>query len=156
MKPDTEPDIRGMAIKLMNVDGDKVLDDEEKTQDFILINHHVFFLPDVQGYIDFSTFRQMQMKAQGDNPPPELEEELQKLEKKLHKSLAIIGEINRKIVGNPLLIKYWSTTPYKLGCHQIKFSAKPNHIEQSPTVKPDSPNYLREAIVSYFNKFPCR
>ena len=38
-------DIHGMAIKLMDVDGPKVLDDErnERTHDFVLMDHPVFF-----------------------------------------------------------------------------------------------------------------
>ena len=138
-KPDKEGDARGMAIKLMNVPGHKVLDDEEGTQDFILVNHPVFFVPDVRGYIDFATFRK-----QAPNPDPELLN-------KLKPSLAIIKEINAKIVSNPLLIQYWSTTPYKLGDYQIKFSVKPHQPEKTPAARPDSPNYLREAIIKYFN-----
>ena len=138
---DTEGDALGMAIKLMKVPGDKVLDDELLTQDFILANHPVFFIPDVQGYIDFNTFREQ--KAQG-NPDPELL-------KKLKPCLAIREEIKARIVGNPLLIQYWSMTPYKLGDHRIKFSVKPHKPEQPPSARPDSPNYLREAIVKYFN-----
>ncbi len=140
LKPDTEGDVRGMAIKLMNVSGDKVLDDEKETQDFVLINHPVFFLPDVQGYIDFATFQKL--KASGQTPPQELLE-------KLKPSLAIVAEINKKMVANPLLIQYWSTTPYKLGSYAIKFLVKPHKM---PTAIPDSPNYLREAIVQYFSE----
>ena len=141
LQPDTEGDSRGMAIKLMEVPGDKILDDEKFTQDFLLINHPVFFLPDVQGYIDLITFRKQ--KEQG-NPEPELQ-------KKLKGTLAISEEIKAKIVGNPLLIQYWSTTPYTLGDVPIKFLVKPYKPEQPPAAKPDSPNYLREAIVKYFN-----
>lgn len=147
-QPDTEGDVRGMAIKLMNVPDAKVLDDEKETQDFILINHKVFFLPDVQGYIDFSTFKKL--KAQG-NLDSNQEATLKELGEKLKPSSDIVTEMNGKKVGNPLLIQYWSTTPYQLGPHKIKFSAKPHKPEQSPTAKSDSPNYLREAIVKYFN-----
>ncbi len=139
-KPDTEGDIRGLAIKLMNIQGEKVLDDEQETQDFILVNHHVFFLPNVEGYIDFTRFRKQ--SAEG-NVDAELMEKLQP-------SLAILKEINQKIVGNPLLITYWSTTPYKLGDYAIKFLVKPHSPETPPAILPDSANYLREAIVKYF------
>ena len=42
---DGDGDIHGMAIKLMDVAGPKVLDDErdEQTQDFVLMDHPVFF-----------------------------------------------------------------------------------------------------------------
>jgi catalase len=53
--PDTVGDVRGMAIKLMNVEGEKVLSepDHQGEQDFILMNNSTFFIRDVQGYIDF-------------------------------------------------------------------------------------------------------
>ena len=141
LQPDTEGDALGMSIKLMNVPDCKILADEKETQDFILANHPVFFIQDVQGYIDFNTFRKQ--RAQN-NINPELLE-------KLKPSLAIREEIKAKIVGNPLLIQYWSMTPYKLGDNPIKFLVKPHKPEQPPTTKPDSPNYMREAIVKYLN-----
>ncbi|WP_225896475.1 hypothetical protein [Amazonocrinis nigriterrae] len=36
----------------MNVDGTKVLDDEEKTQDFTLNNYPTFFAKDIRDYAD--------------------------------------------------------------------------------------------------------
>lgn len=49
---------------------------------------------------------------------------------------------NNKVIGNPLCIQYWSTTPCKLGSHFIKFSVKSHEIEATPRSIPDSPNYL--------------
>lgn len=142
LKPDTEGDTRGMAIKLKKVEGNKVPSDETDTQDFVLINYHVFFLPDVQGYIDLSEFRKAM--AQGIPPVPNLAE-------KLAPSLAIVKEMNKQVVGNPLCIQYWSTTPYRLGSHFIKFSVKPHELEATPSSN-NSPNYLREAMVKRLAK----
>ncbi len=141
LKPDTEPDVRGLAIKLKNVEGNQVTSDETGTQDFVLINHHVFFLPDVQGYIDLAKFKAMAQKGSPD----------QELAQKLAPSLAIAGEMNNKVIGNPLCIQYWSTTPYKLGSHFIKFSVKSHELEATPSSN-GSPNYLREAMVKQLTK----
>ena len=138
-KPDTEGDVRGMAIKIKNIEGEKVPSDEVDTQDFTLVNHHVFFLPDVAGYIDFGKFRKA--RESGEPLDPELA-------KKLAPTLAMLGEMNSKVIANPLCIQYWSTTPYKLGSNFIKFSVKPHDIETPPTSRSDSPNYLREAMVT--------
>ncbi len=138
-KHDTEGDVRGMAIKIKNIEGEKVPSDEVDTQDFTLVNHHVFFLPDVAGYIDFGKFR----KARESREPLDPE-----LAKKLAPTLAMLGEMNSKVIANPLCIQYWSTTPYKLGSNFIKFSVKPHDIETPPNSKSDSPNYLREAMVT--------
>lgn len=143
LKPDTEGDVRGLAIKLKNIEGDQVLSDETDTQDFVLINHHVFFLPDVQGYVDLGEFRKAM--AQGVSPDP-------KLARKLAPSLTIAGEMNNKVIGNPLCIQYWSTTPYKLGSCFVKFSIKPHELEATPSSIPDSPNYLREVMVRYLTQ----
>ncbi|MEQ1912764.1 MAG: hypothetical protein ABMA15_28370, partial [Vicinamibacterales bacterium] len=51
--PDAAPDVRGMAIKLFGVAGDKEAPDEKLTHDFILASHPAFFVPDVHAYVDF-------------------------------------------------------------------------------------------------------
>ncbi|KAM3110078.1 catalase family protein [Phormidesmis sp. 146-33] len=134
LKSDREPDARGLAIKLMNVEGEKVLDDEEKTQDFILLNHPVFFVRNVQGYIDLA-------RASTD---PEVAKAMQP-------TFAILQQIGSKTVTNPLHIEYWSTTPYKLGNQAIKFSVKPHTSDTGGTI-PDSENYLREAMVAHLSE----
>jgi hypothetical protein len=135
LKSDKEPDARGMAIKLMNVEGEKVLDDEEKTQDFILLNHPVFFVKDVKGYIDIATVK-------SGKATPELMDAMKP-------SLAIAQEMGSKKISNPLHVQYWSTTPYKLGSNAIKFSIKPQHEVETSTVESESDSYLREAMVNF-------
>ncbi|MBW4629437.1 MAG: catalase family protein [Brasilonema octagenarum HA4186-MV1] len=135
---DKEPNAHGLAIKLMSVEGEKVLDDEDKTQDFILLNHPVFFLRDVKGYVDLA-------KVASGQADPELTQAMQP-------SFAILQEIASKKISNPLFIQYWSTTPYKLGSQAIKFSVKPQQIEAVPDSIPDADNYLREAAVKYLDQ----
>ncbi|MBI3775013.1 MAG: catalase [Gammaproteobacteria bacterium] len=50
--PDTVEQARGMAIKLLGVGGDKLLDDERnaQTQDFVMINFPVFFSRNLKDY----------------------------------------------------------------------------------------------------------
>lgn len=138
LKSDLEPDVRGLAIKLLDVEGEKVLDDEKYTQDFIFLNHPVFIAKDAQQFADLG-------KAGSGNADPQLLESLAPV-------FAILQAINNKQVANPLLIQYWGTTPYKLGSHVIKFSLKPHQEDQIPAVKPDSENYLREAVVKYLTQ----
>jgi hypothetical protein len=136
-------DIRGMAIKVIDVEGDVLPSDESATQDFVLVNHPVFFLKDVQSYLDLSEIRTA--AAQKKFPPLHLLF-------KLFRSLMILMGMNNKVIGNPLSIQYWSTTPYKLGSKIIKFAVKPDRIESKPTSVPDAPNYLRETIVRKLTK----
>ncbi|MCZ6772554.1 MAG: catalase family protein [Proteobacteria bacterium] len=49
---DIEADVRGMALKLLEVDGSKLFepDPNARTQDFLLVSHPVFVFPDVATY----------------------------------------------------------------------------------------------------------
>ena len=49
IQPDTTPDGHGMAIKLMGVEWEKLLESEklQTTQDFVLINYPTFFIRNV-------------------------------------------------------------------------------------------------------------
>jgi Catalase len=51
--PDGEGDVRAMAIKLLDVPGDKILEEQKSapTQDFILVNSPVFFTDDPSDYL---------------------------------------------------------------------------------------------------------
>jgi Catalase len=134
LKSDLDPDVRAMAIKLLQVEGKKVLDDEQETQDFLLINHPIFFVHDAQGFANL-------MKASVGQAN---EEEL----RSLAPTFEVLQEITSKQVANPLLIQYWSTTPYQFGTQAIKFSVKP-HTSDTSSLIPDSDTYLREAAVKY-------
>ena len=134
LKSDLDPDVRAMAIKLLQVEGPKLMDDEQETQDFLLINHPVFFVRDAQGFANL-------MKASvGQANPEELSS--------LGSTFKVLEAVTSKQVANPLLIQYWSTTPYQLGSQSIKFSVKP-HEQDTPSSIPTSATYLREAVVRY-------
>ncbi|MEH2285990.1 catalase family protein [Nostoc sp.] len=134
---DLDPDVRALAIKLLQVEGEKVLDDEQETQDFLLINHPVFFVHDAQGFANLTKASVGQAN----------EEELQSLAP----TFEVLKAVTSKQIANPLLIQYWSTTPYKLGSVSIKFSVKP-HEQDTLGSLPTSETYLREAVVDYLSK----
>lgn len=154
-RSDSQPDVRGIAIKVMNVEGQKVLDDEEKTQDFILNSYPTFFTKDVGDYADI-------FKAGSGQLTPERLQEL-------GYAFALLQKITSKNVGNPLLIQYWSMAPFKFGVSDsealasprasavatlgasrvVKLSVKSQQIEQPPEILPESENYLREAMVNH-------
>jgi Catalase len=137
LNSDLDPDVRALAIKLLQVEGEKVLDDEKETQDFLLINHPVFFVRDAQGFANLMKASVGQADA----------EELQSLVS----TFEVLKTITSKQVANPLLIQYWSTTPYQLGAQTIKFCVKP-HQQDAPSSIPHSETYLREAVVKYLSE----
>lgn len=115
-------DARGMAIKLMGVPGEKLLQDEKHTQDFILISHPNFFVDDLRrykallveflkgGYIDQYLWSLLKLRF-----PSEF-------------WLALKANLNFMV--NPLFQRYWSMTPYRLGTEPgrkfaVKYTIKP-------------------------------
>jgi catalase len=50
-KPDSVPDIRGFAIKVLGLNVPGALGSQTTSQDFLLINHAIFSLPDFESFI---------------------------------------------------------------------------------------------------------
>ncbi|MBW4669873.1 MAG: catalase family protein [Cyanomargarita calcarea GSE-NOS-MK-12-04C] len=144
---DLKGDARGMAIKLLGVEGEKLLPDEKNTQDFATINHPVFFIRNVQDYIDFFTAIE---SAKGKPPLKFFFPSYNPLKWRLHEFM-ITRSIRSKKVVSPLEIQYWSTTPSKFGSRAIKFSVKPHVDNALHRSISDSENYLREAMVEHLN-----
>ena len=139
--PDPDGDIRGMAIKLMEVPGEKILErsKDAQTQDFLLINTPVLMVRNAFDYVEFS------QKAFDGNPvtfffgldPFEWH----------FRELRITIETLLKKIASPLLSRYWSTTPYKLGDAQtVKYSARPCDGESSERPSDAGDDYLSEVL----------
>jgi len=108
-KLDFIPDGRGMAVKVMGVEGDRIkLDktDELATQDFLMINFPRFFVKDVKDYAGF-------FKDQGEFLKTHEEER------------KIAGGIAMQIVTSPIETAYFSMTPVLYGKNAIKYHARP-------------------------------
>lgn len=133
LKPDREPDVRGIAIKVMDVPGPKFLEDETETQDFAMSNFPTFFAPNLQDYADL--FR----AQRGELTPERLQE--------IAPSLKRFQQIASQKLGNPLLIQYWSMATFRCGSTIVKMSVRPQKPETPPETLPVSDNYLREAMV---------
>jgi catalase len=146
-QPDTKADTRGMAIKLLGVEGEKLLEGEkhEKTQDFVMISHPVFFIRNVSDYVEL--FKAVQ-EAQGKSPLKFFFPSLNPFRWRLHEFM-IVRAIRSKKPASPLALQYWSTTPYKLGSGAMKFSAKPSSPPTLSKSASSSDNYLREAMVEH-------
>lgn len=154
--PDTVGDVRGMALKLMGVEGEMVIDDpaHEGEQDFVLMNHPTFFIRDVQGYIDFFPVAKALREGKvifKPGEPPQVPPELQAKFQAVAYAFPIVQKIKAKQTTSPLEISYWSATPYKLGNRAVKFSVVPHDVGESfkPENALDQSNYLREAMTQY-------
>jgi hypothetical protein len=145
--PDSRPDVRGMAIKVMGVSGTKLLEDEldAQTQDFVVCNHHSFFVKDPADYVSFvSNF--MNGKPLGFIFPA-----LNPLKWRLREVWNLANGL-LKSIPSPTEIRYWSQTPYLLdtmlwGDTAVKYSVVPRSVPKVPAL-PKSDNRLRETLVA--------
>lgn len=148
VQPDGKGDARGMAIKLMDVEGDKLLENERKarTQDFLLISHDAFFVKDGKDYADF--FRRI---ARGSNPAWFFFGRLPWRWKEFRAASQLIKK--GKSMANPLFFRYFSATPYLLGeKHVVKYAVQPCTV--NPDLRnhfSDSPDYLRLNMSKFLN-----
>jgi hypothetical protein len=146
-RPDAKGDARAMAIKLLDVPGDKILEHEHRatTQDFILLNSPVFFAYDAAGYLS-------SIERQGSSNP--IMSKLGALLALGWKGAMIALKMQSSRIGNPLAIRYWSTVPFRLGDaphkQAVKYSAVP-HASAVPVPIRATPGFLREAMIAYLN-----
>jgi hypothetical protein len=148
---DRRGDAHGMAIKLFEVPGDRLLEPGD-TLDFVLIDHPVFFLRDVAGSVEL--FDAL-INAKSSILPklafflPRILTEMGHVYMTHLRSrpteFGILRSIGAKRPDSPLASTYWSTTPYRLGRHAVKWSVRPVGLQA--TVAPDdSPDKLRIAL----------
>lgn len=115
IQSDLKGDIRGMAIKLRSVPGEKLLEGEHDadTHDFVLISTNVFVTRDVA---EFDTM----IKAMMGGALPML----WFFATHWRATWNLVSAMKK--TGNPLAIRYWSATPYLFGRHAVKYSALPS------------------------------
>lgn len=133
-KQDFKGDIRGMALKLMNVPGEKVLPQERNatTQDFVCLSTDVFLTRNTQEFFDF-------MVAYNTNLWTFFWYGL------THPKITIGLIQSLKKFANLMEVQYFSG-PQRLGKLAVRYSLKPRSDRKSEM--PDNPgwNYLRDVI----------
>ena len=145
---------RGMAIKVMGVDGEVLLDDGGKrNQDFLMINQPQFAFANAEDYL-----RLNQIIRQHDDDPSLFFAPLQvevpgvtdQQKARIARTFGLIQQLQAVPVANPLEVRYFGAAPFLFGADRVmRFSAEPWGGEK-PQVMPDNPseNYLHEALVS--------
>jgi hypothetical protein len=138
VSPDSKADIRGVAIKLMGVEGARVLPDGPvgTTQDFILISDNRFVTKNVE---EFDAL----VKALVGGVIPIVWYFL------THPRVARNLATSLRHFSNLLAIRYFSVAPYLLGDKAVKYSLTPRDTRQGPVPSNPSADYLREALVEH-------
>lgn len=143
---DATPDARGMAIRLLNVSGKKLLDDDKNSteQDFVTMSHSTFNSTSAAEFTKFiTTVGNPDKKVVGAyfadpaNRP----------------FFGRVAEANI-VVANMLNIPYFSTTPYRLGGSKkvaVKYKVQPTDTSL-PNFSTSDSNYLRENMVNNLSK----
>jgi hypothetical protein len=139
IESDGKIDVRGMAIKVMGVEGEKLLDSEklEKTQDFLLINTNVFFSPNTEEYVKFTREYVKNESTLGYVLWPTR-----------WRQARILYRAGRTPIDNPLTSRFWSSVPYKLGDAAVKYSVRPCGGTVPAGKSGSSPDSLREAMAA--------
>ncbi len=137
---DTNKDAHGMAVKLFNIyaNGLEKNAADSETQEFLMHDSPVFFVANVN---DYNQFLESEDKilyfVEGINP----------FKWHLRELIHALNTLKPPPVS-PLKTQYFSNTAYKLGPHNIKFSARSCSLqeEQSSTENSD-PDFLQKEMV---------
>jgi hypothetical protein len=146
VRHDLRADARGMAVKLMDVAGDTLLDGDERTQDFLLANHPVFFARNNDEYLGINdAIASKRMLSYIFGSPRE------------HPHVATLKRLARMLgrVRSVLGVRYWSQTAYRLGPHVMKYSAVPAG-PQPRAAYGLSPDYLRKQMAAQLARAEAR
>lgn len=141
--PLSPPDMRdngllSLGIKLMGVEGPKLMDDERNTQDFTALSAPTFTTPDVVENAKLQRRLLQGLPAFYFVDPRDS-----------HLLDAIMLGLYARANTSPLEVPYWSCVPYLLGEHQaMRYSIHPRSARRTPLARRPAPNYLRKAMAA--------
>jgi catalase len=162
-QPDEARDMRGMAVKVMEVKGKKLLaaESDATTQDFVMMARDTYFIRKLGDYVEFTKYLARDGMPQGIlnyglNGPS-----WNPLSWRFRELKLIAGNL-KKAPDSILNMRFFSASAYKLGPdHNIKFSAKPvscekdsNGIRSWATPRSDY-NFLRKRMIEQLDKAPA-
>ena len=132
---DNVKDIRGVAIKLMSVEGEKILpgEKEEKTQDFILISTSYFVTKNIVAFAKL-----IKSLTSG-----KLRTYLFFL---LHPRITYNLLTTNKRFVSLLEARVWSVAPYLFGNEAVKYTLKPQSPAVTAAPEKPAPNYLTSVM----------
>lgn len=145
-RDDSEKDIRGLSIRLSNVQG-QVLWGGSGVQDFLLNSYPALFVATPEDFLSFIRARQEDKKFSFFLNP--VDSHL--------KSLWIVFKARKRHLS-PLDIRYWSTVPFHLGekgGQVVKYAVTPCSSYKTTKAVNAGENQLRAAIRSHLQQGPA-
>jgi hypothetical protein len=177
---DAKGDIHGLGIKVIVSpqvqEGEPSAGTTTQEQDFIFIDWPVFFMKNVQPYLEILQLTDL-VKALRNTAPVETSSA-----NKLSLILQLIWRLLRFLmpslnphtwrfrelfilvtaqrhkkkhrIASPLTETYWSNTPYRLGkgSQAVRYIVKPSILNETPKPKHYTANYLSEAMVRHLTQ----
>ena len=140
--PYTPPDLQdygqcSIGIKLMDVPGPKLMDDETATQDLILVSPASFVTPDVRENAKLQRHVRAKRSAFYFINPFDT-----------HLLASAMQLLYSPVHSSPLETGYYSNVPFLLGEGQaVQYALRPRSPERTKIPARPSPNYLREAMI---------
>jgi len=144
---DRQPDLHGMAIKLMGVPGDK-LGQEKESQDFVLMDTPCFFAGDVETLLRFIE-QKVALMSQGKTEP----EQFQALSVNFPNEVRRFLEMAGPTAAPPSNSRYWSCGASLLGDQAVQYMIEPQGFDSEPSTAleiPDSENYGIKLLTESF------
>ncbi|MCV2883995.1 catalase family protein [Aestuariibacter sp. AA17] len=141
VQPDGKGDARGMAIKLLGLEGEKIAPELKgaTTHDFVMTNVPAFFNRNIYDYTeDMKYLSQLQRTKYFISLFP-----LRFHPKEFYRAIQTVSPK----IDNPLQPQYFSMLPYRLGENELKFSTKacPGMTFELPENKKDA-DFLTEVM----------
>ena len=140
--PYSPPDLEdygqcSVAIKVMGVPGPKLMDDEQFTQDLILVSPASFVTPNILENAKLQQWvRAKAPLAYAINPGDS------------HLIHLFMQLLYSPMHANPLEVQYYSNVPFLLGPGQaVQYSLKPSSPGQTKIPRHPAENYLRDAMI---------
>jgi hypothetical protein len=156
--PDNVSLPRGMAIKVMGVDGERLPGSEnDTTQDFVMINGPTFGQPDAKHFL-----KDLKLVAATTDKSPGGKQFLSALLRGTEAVIEAVGGESSKLKGlgghpqtHPLGETFFTQLPMRYGAYMAKLSVAPvspalTALKGTPLDMKGRPDALREAVTGFF------
>ena len=156
--PDNVSLPRGMAVKVMGVQGERLPGSEaDTTQDFVMINGPTFGRPDAKHFL-----KDLKLVAATTDKSPGGKQFLSALLRGAETVIEAVGGESAKLKGlgghpqtHPLGETYFTQLPLRYGDYMAKFSVAPvspglTALHAAPLDMKGKPDAMREAVTAFF------
>jgi hypothetical protein len=141
--PDKVPDLRGMGLKIMGVEGPKLLpgDEDGTNHDFLFITPDTFLTRTATQFFEFAATGAMKAHR----TPGDFWKMLVFLVRDPRVGINLLR--NQTRIASLLETGWNSSTPYLFGNRAVKYGLAPRQPAKSKIPSNPSNNYLREALI---------